>query len=315
MSRTSTLSASGPLHAVEIAARWVSAVAMEMSAGRPVVTASAVEPLPPGVVVPGLAHPNIRDVDAVVGAVGRAFDRAGGRPTRAGLVIPDAAARVSIIRFDTVPERQQDLDELIKWQVRKGSPFRMEDAQFSYVTGAAVGTAGREFIVLLVRRDVVEEYESVCNRLGIHAGLVDIASFNVINAALAAGSEADDWLLVQVTPEDTTLAILRAGNLIFFRNRPAAEGSLEDLVHQTAMYYEDRLGGERLGRVIVAGGATAGDDVRRALEARLGVRVETIDPRGAATLRDRISAGPEILDAIAAPVGLLVRDRIGQPTT
>jgi type IV pilus assembly protein PilM len=267
------------------------------------------------VVVPGLAHPNIRDVDAVVGAVGRAFDRAGGRPTRAGLVIPDAAARVSIIRFDTVPERQQDLDELIKWQVRKGSPFRMEDAQFSYVTGAAVGTAGREFIVLLVRRDVVEEYESVCNRLGIHAGLVDIASFNVINAALAAGSEADDWLLVQVTPEDTTLAILRAGNLIFFRNRPAAEGSLEDLVHQTAMYYEDRLGGERLGRVIVAGGATAGDDVRRALEARLGVRVETIDPRGAATLRDRISAGPEILDAIAAPVGLLVRDRIGQPTT
>jgi type IV pilus assembly protein PilM len=287
---------------------------MEISAGRPVVTASAVEPLPPGVVVPGLAYPNIRDVDAVVGAVGRAFDRAGGRPSRVGLVIPDAAARVSIIRFDSVPDSQQDLDELIKWQVRKGSPFRMEDAQFSYVPGAVVGTAGREFIVLLVRRDVVEEYESICNRLGTHAGLVDIASFNVINAALAAGSEADDWLLVQVTPEDTTLAILRAGNLIFFRNRPAAEGSLEDLVHQTAMYYEDRLGGQRLARAIVAGGAAAGDDVRRALEARLGVRVETIDPRGAATLRDRISAGPEILEAIAAPVGLLVRDRIGQPT-
>jgi type IV pilus assembly protein PilM len=308
MSRTSTLNSPGPLHAVEIAARWVSAVAMEVSAGRPVVTASAVEPMPPGVVVPGLAYPNIRDVDAVVGAVGRAFDRTGGRPSRVGLVIPDAAARVSIIRFDSVPERQQDLDELIKWQVRKGSPFRMEDAQFSYVAGAAVGTAGREFVVLLVRRDVVEEYESICNRLGIHAGVVDIASFNVINAALAGGSEADDWLLVQVTPEDTTLAILRAGNLIFFRNRPAAEGSLEDLVHQTAMYYEDRLGGQRLGRVIVAGGA--GSEVRRALEARLGVRIETIDPRGAATLRDRIAAGPEILEAIAAPVGLLVRDRV-----
>jgi type IV pilus assembly protein PilM len=310
MSRTSTLSSAGPLHAVEIAARWVSAVAIEVSAGRPVVTASAVEPIPPGVVVPGLAYPNIRDVDAVVGAVGRAFDRAGGRPSRVGLVIPDAASRVSIIRFDSVPDRQQELDELIRWQVRKGSPFRMEDAQFSYVPGAPVGTAGREFVVLLVRRDVVEEYESVCTRLGIHAGLVDIASFNVINAALAAGSEADDWLLVQVTPEDTTLAILRAGNLIFFRNRPAAEGSLEDLVHQTAMYYEDRLGGQRLGRVIVAGGTTAGAEIRGALEARLGVRVETIDPRGAATLRDRIGAGPEILEAIAAPVGLLVRDRV-----
>ena len=45
-------------------------------------------------------------------------------------------------------------------------------------------------------------------------------------------------------PEYGTLAILRGRDLIFFRNR--AEGSdetLADLVHQTAMYYEDRLGG------------------------------------------------------------------------
>jgi hypothetical protein len=153
----------------------------------------------------------------------------------------------------------------------------------------------------------------VCTRLGVYPGLVDIASFNVINAALAAPDRADDWLFVHVTAEDTTLAIIREGDLIFFRNRPAAEGSLEDLVHQTAMYYEDRLGGRGLGRVVVAGGADrapGGDDVRRSLEIRLGIRMETTDPRGAASLRDRIGAAPEMLDALAAPVGLLVRDRI-----
>jgi type IV pilus assembly protein PilM len=304
------LSSPGPPHAVEIAARRVTVVAVRHEGGRPVVSASATEPLAPGVVTPGLAHPNIRDAETVGGALTRALDRAGLRPKRVGLVIPDAAARVSIVRFDTVPPRSQDLDELVRWQVGKGAPFRIEEGQLSYVPGAAVGTGGREFVSVLVRRDVVEEYEAVCARAGMHAGLVDIASFNVVNAVLASGTGTggSDWLLVHVTPEDTTLAIVRAGNLIFFRNRPATEGSLEDLVHQTAMYYEDRLGGRGLGRVIVAGGSDGSDALRRALEDRLRVSVETIDPRHAAGLRDRVSASAELLDAIAAPVGLIVRD-------
>jgi Tfp pilus assembly PilM family ATPase len=305
-----SLSSPGLRHAVEIAARRVTAVALQMDGDRPVITASATETLPPGVVTPGLAHPNIRDAEAVTGALDRALDRTGGRPKRVGLVIPDAAGRVSIVRFDTIPARAQDLDELVKWQVGKGAPFRIEEGQLSYVPGAAVGTGGREFIVLLVRRDVVQEYEAVCARVGIHAGLVDIASFNVINAVLASGHAGGgaDWLLVHVTEEDTTLAIVRAGELIFFRNRPAAEGTLEDLVHQTAMYYEDRLGGGGLGRVIVADGTGSGEAVARALGDRLGVSVEPVDPRAAASLRDRVSAGTDLLDAIAAPVGLLVRD-------
>jgi type IV pilus assembly protein PilM len=301
-----------PLHAIEIAARRVTAVALESASGAPVVAAHATEALPPGAIVPSLSYPNLRDAESVTGALGRVLDRIGGRPRRAGLVIPDATARVSLVRFETVPGRAHDLDELIKWQVRKGAPFRIEEAQLSYVPGVVVGAGGREYVVVLARRDVVEEYEGVCTRLGVYPGLVDIASFNVINAALAVPDQTD-WLFVHVTAEDTTLAIIRDGDLIFFRNRPAAEGSLEDLVHQTAMYYEDRLGGRGLGRVVVAGGAdraSGGEDVRRSLETRLGVRVETTDPRGAASLRDRIGAAPDVLDTLAAPVGLLVRDRV-----
>jgi type IV pilus assembly protein PilM len=304
------LSSPGPPHAVEIAARRVTAVSIRQESGRAVVSASATEPLAPGVVMPGLAHPNIRDAEAVGSALTRALDRAGIRPKRVGLVIPDAAARVSIVRFDTVPARARDLDELVRWQVGKGAPFRIEEGQLSYIPGAAVGAGGREFVTVLVRRDVVEEYEGVCARAGMQAGLVDIASFNVVNTALASGlgTDGSDWLLVHVTPEDTTLAIVRSGDLIFFRNRPATEGSLEDLVHQTSMYYEDRLGGRGLSRVIVAGGSDGGDALRRALVDRLRVSVEMIDPRHAAGLRDRVSASGDLLDAIAAPVGLIVRD-------
>ena len=91
---------------------------------------------------------------------------------------------------------------------------------------------------------------------------------------------------------------------------------LPDLVHQTAMYYEDRLSGTGFSRVVLAGaGASAAqpgqdaDYLRRALEQRLGTTVDAVDPRNAATLTDRITANSELLDALAPLVGLLARER------
>jgi hypothetical protein len=122
---------------------------------------------------------------------------------------------------------------------------------------------------------------------------------------------------VHVTPEDATMAILRGSHLVFFRHRAAdGEGSLADMVHQTAMYYEDRLSGGGFNRVVLAGaglpfaaGGQDADYLRRALEQRLGTPVDTIDPRSAANLTDRISANTDLLDALAPLVGLLARER------
>lgn len=308
--RRSPITTPGPTTAVEIAARRVSIVTLDGAGSPPVVSAHATEWLPPGAVVPALNAQNVPNADAVAAALARAIERVGARPRRIGLVIPDGAARVSIVRFDKVPARARDLDELVRWQVRKGAPFPIDDAQVSYVAGAATDAGGREFVVAVARRDVVGEYEAISAGAGMHAGIVDLASFNLVNAALAAGLGSGDWLLVHITPDDTTIAVVRGGEVIFFRNRPAAEGTLEDLVHQTAMYYEDRLGGRALGRVVLSGGADRAEEVRRSLEARLGVRVESLDPRAAAALRDRISAGADLLDAIAAPIGLLLRDLV-----
>jgi hypothetical protein len=75
------------------------------------------------------------------------------------------------------------------------------------------------------------------------------------------------------------------------------------------MYYEDRLQGAGFARVILAGAASGdADQARRSLEERLTTRVETIDPRGAVALTDRIAAAPALLDALAPLVGLLMRN-------
>ncbi len=145
--------------------------------------------------MPGLGQHNVRERAAVLAALQTVLDRIG-RPRRIGLIVPDVVAKVSVVRFEKVPARAQDLDQLIRWQVKKAAPFPVEDAQLSYVSGAE-SAEGHEFVVSMARRDVIEEYEGLCREAGTHAGIVDLSTFNVINAVLA-GSKAPggDWLLV-----------------------------------------------------------------------------------------------------------------------
>jgi Tfp pilus assembly PilM family ATPase len=80
------------------------------------------------------------------------------------------------------------------------------------------------------------------------------------------------------------------------------------------MYYEDRLQGGGFSRVLLAGGAGARaaadlDQVRRSLADRLTTPVDTVDPRKAAAIADRIAASPALLDTLAPLAGLLLRDR------
>ena len=304
-----------PSVGVEIASDRVTAVALARQAGGWIVGAHGSERLAPGVVTPAINATNIHDVRAVAGALRSAFEKLGTRPRRIALVVPDTAAKVSLLRFEKVPALPADLDQLIRWQMRKAAPFKPEDGQLSWVPAAAVTGGGREFLVTLARRDVVESYMHACAEAGADAGVVDLASLNLINAAIAGGSTSGDVLLVHVAPDYATLAIVRNKELIFFRTRQLeAEGDLADAVHQTAMYYEDRLGGATFTRILLSGvaarGAEVGERVRRGLEERMGVKVEPLDFRGTAAMRDRIGAATELLDALAPAVGVVLRERV-----
>lgn len=298
--------------AVEIDRTHVGAARVEWRGGRPVVAAHAVEALPPGAVTPALAASNMPDVGVVGQAVARALERLGGRRHRIALVVPDTVAKVSLIRLEKVPARTADLREIVRWQVRKSAPFPVEQAVLSVSRGAQVAEGGQEFVVALAREDVIRQYEQACAMAGAHAGIVDLATFGVLNSVVAGGgASGGDWLLVHVADTCITLAVVRGEHLIFFRHRSdESEGTLADLVHQTAMYYEDRLNGTGIARVWLAGMPPTGeaDAVRRDLEARLRASVDQVDPRAAADLVDRISATPELADALAPLVGVLRRD-------
>jgi Tfp pilus assembly PilM family ATPase len=310
--RSSWLAPTPPAVAVEVGSRRLTVVELGRGAGASIV-GYASEPVPEGAVVPAPSGINIANVPLVVDVLKRGMDRAGiGGTSRVALIIPDNAARVSLLPFEQLPAKTQDVEQLIRWKLKKATPFPIEEAQISWAV-AHKAAEGPVVAATVARRDVVAQYEAVAAGAGMHAGIVDLASFNVMNAVIGAGAaSASDWLLVTLAPEATTLAIGRGSELMFYRHRAAVEDEgLSSLVHQTAMYHEDRLGGTRFSHVWLCGGGVgpAAESARREIRDRLNVPVEVVDVRAAIQLGGRINASTDVLDALAAPVGVLLRDR------
>jgi Tfp pilus assembly PilM family ATPase len=309
---SSWLAPSPPNLAIEISSRRVTVAGISASGRGLSVTSYASEPLLPGVVTPALTGQNLRDRQSVVGALRRALDKAGLRSAgRAALIVPDAVARVTLVEFKALPPRAADLDSLLRGRLRKSAPFPIDEARLTHFVAHAEG-AGATLAAVVARHDVLAEYESVADEIGIHAGIVDLASLNVANAVIAGAAAEGDWLLICLTPEATALAIMRGDKLMFYRQRATLDDEpLGALVHQTAMYHEDRLGGARFARVWLCGAAgygATGESARRDIEQRLGLAVQAVDVQPAVSLRDRGAATAETLDALAAPVGVLVRE-------
>jgi Tfp pilus assembly PilM family ATPase len=307
-----------PAAAVEINPRRVTAAVISEQGGTRVLSSYAGEPLPAGAVDATLNAINVHDAAALTAAIRSVLDRLSSRPKRIALVLPDTVGKLSLVRFEKIPAKAQDLDQLIRWQVRKAAPFKIEDAQVSWVPGIVPPEGGREYVVTVARRDIIESYERACEAAGAYPGIVDLATVNLVNAVMGVDGRnipAGDWLLVHVAADYSTMAVVRGSDVISFRTRPSEkDDDLADLVHQTAMYHEDRLGGGGFSRVVLAGASLRGPDavdrLRRELEARLGTRVDPLDFRGAVALRDRIAAAPELLDSLAPVIGLILRERV-----
>ncbi|MGB6159572.1 MAG: hypothetical protein WBH45_14890, partial [Acidobacteriaceae bacterium] len=127
--------------------------------------------LPEGAVTPGLKVPNLADAHAVTSAIESALGDINARSKAVTLVVPDAAARVLLLDFDTLPSKRSEALSVVRFRLRKMVPFDVEGAAVSY----QVMTEKRgqlNVLVTVMPGDVLEEYEGVVREAGYEPGVV-----------------------------------------------------------------------------------------------------------------------------------------------
>ena len=311
-----------PKVALSISGSAVAAVQIDWNKAMPVLGGYGHAHLEEDAVTPMANGGNVVDVGSLSETIRAVMGQLTVAPSRIALILPDIAGKVSFVRLANVPSRKTDLEELLRWKIGESIPYPVEDAQIAYSGGVAGVDGTREFVVSAVKREVVGEYEKACIEAGLNPGYVGLATFNVINT-IASASLSDlrtaneirdaDWMLVNNASDNVSVAIIRKGQLIFFRSLTASSVTrLSDVIHQACMYYNDRMSGDSLTRAYLVNSMAINEDVGRTADDELvglestSVHVELL----AARLKKRFCGSMEIttslFEQLLAPLGVLV---------
>ncbi len=200
-----------PRLAVEIRPEGVVAARAEDAAA--LLSAVSFSTLTAGAVAPGLKPGNLPGRAAVVTAVRKALEAVTLKERDTSLVLPDAAVRVLLLEFDSLPAKPAEALPIVRFRLKKLLPFDADEAVVSYQVMQTRRDSVR-VVAVAVPREVLAEYESVVREAGYEPGAVLPSTL----AALSGLAEdAESTLVVNAGETSVTTAIVEGGLLLLHR--------------------------------------------------------------------------------------------------
>jgi type IV pilus assembly protein PilM len=236
--------------------------------------ASAARELAPGSVVPDLVENNLRQRGAVRTGIEAALGSVAGRSKDVIAIVPDAAVRVMLVEFDTLPSDRDEALAVVRFRLKKSLPFDVDKAKVSY--HAQKVNNELRVVAAVAMASVIEDYERAFRDAGFDPGIVLPSTL----AALGAADGKHPTLVIKVDAHTTSIAILNEDQLQLFRTLENTRGvtitgeQLAEEVYPSVVFFQDtyRLNIER---IYVAGLPESGG-AAPALRAQTGAEVQEL---------------------------------------
>lgn len=254
------------------------------------------KPIAPGAVEASPLRENIQNPQEVRRAFAEALSYLGVSPlpdssrrfTDAILVIPDQAARLFVLNFDTFPQKLSQGLPLVKWRLKKSVPFDIESAAISYF----LQRSGTELQVVAAAspQSIIRQYEEVAESFGLRPRRVILSTL----ASLALAGEPEEnlplesqkgVLVAKYNPPWFTTAILQGHVLRLFRTvglSPDGDGLLSSVdvlaaVYPSIAYFQDTFHAP-LARGYLSGLGENSGSIAEALEQELNLGTSPLVP-------------------------------------
>ena len=245
--------------------------------------------------------------EAIADAVDVARKVSGDRLTRASVVFPDSWARILPIEFDTLPDSEDAVREMVLWKLKKLLPGISEDLSVVFEEMPKAGDGGElRLLVAAAPLEMIRSIEQSFEAVGVRIGLLAPASLVLFEglSPFFLSASGGDYGLLHRSPGSLVIVIARNGSPIFFRQRPEEEleeGEDQDQeVRLSLSYYFEKLHGGALSAVYVHDAAPG-----RELVSASALPVKPTPVSGSLFSADRgfdekIASRPELLAAFAA---------------
>jgi len=189
-------------------------------------------------------------------------------------IVPDAAVRVVLLEFDTLPADAEEAASVVRFRMKKSLPFDVDKARVSYHAQKSNGTV--RVVAAVALSSVVEDYEAAIREAGFSPGVVMPSML----AALGAAAGESPTLVVKVDARTTSIAILNAEQLQLFRTLENTRGvtitgeQLAEEVYPSVVFFQDTYH-LNIEKIFVAGISDIGS-AAPALRAQTGAEVQEL---------------------------------------
>jgi hypothetical protein len=245
------------------------------------------------------------------------FETTGVRPGKISLVLPDNLAKLSLLTLPERPPSRRQLEEVIRFKMRRGVPFRLADAAMSYqlLPGEDKGLS---ILVAVMRRALIERCEAALESVGARPGLVDLCTPNLLNLCrtkIEAANAEGDVAFLNCAGTYFSLAIFRRSRLVFMRCKTYSMGNgepgpinglLARELSYSLSYYEEKLGGEGIRTLFVRSLEVPFEELGGQLTSLDAEHVKLINPVDAVDTEDGAKVEPVLAQRLAPALGAVV---------
>ena len=234
----------------------------------------------PSVVTPELAN------EAAIAEVLRRLKLEAGRINKVSILLPDGWFRMNIFELQSLPDRADEADAMIRWSLRRTMPIEPSTLRVSYEVLGRTDGHPRVLVISAVEK-MLKAIERLFDAAGIEVVLIEPIGLNIWNAvAVREQATTRDRIFLYIREGDFTTAVFRGPQPLFIRSRNLnSQRTLQQEIRLSASYLRDTLRTESIEQCYVSGNAVDG-----ALVAEIGEQFSA--PVRRVALRDCVEQAP-----------------------
>jgi hypothetical protein len=149
---------------------------------------------------------------------------------RAAVGVPTSWLRTHLLEFDTLPRSADEVDEVVRWRLKKLLPVRPADLRIAAVPQNGRGPGPRSLVVMVGLERALADLEQALGQADVVPGLVTSRLYALGLRPLGAGVQQEAGFL--------SLLVLEGGVARLVRTKPLTVGEAADV----AAVLEMRLG-------------------------------------------------------------------------
>lgn len=198
--------------------------------------------LPVHLLTPSFTEQNIASQNEMLVLLEEVITNAGlQKQKRWSVSLPSNTARTAILTLDSEPAAKGELTEILDWKSEQTFGAPSGDLRISRRKIKADATGKARYFATAVKLSVIDEYETLFETLGWHAGLIMPRAVSEANWLVDAKSKTDS-LLISSQADGFTALLLRGDEPTVVRSVTCADSERDDEIFRLLMFYRDRFG-------------------------------------------------------------------------